>query len=460
MTNRTQIQSIVTATILGLVASLTIASLGLAQSTSPSIQQQLQKRLPQIIDYLNERNLKNVGVLKFRIKKPGEKTSSSVGPINSLLADRLEVGLILANPFDKDKQLNIIREASAQAQKIDAANHVTAEGRAALFGPKFDLSWGEEPVTADAFLTGVVQVHEDNQNVTVGVLCFDKSGGKLQRACDLFDARLDASSLTEMGESFTLRGAFDGGSAKLTFEADQQQKQQQVLQQAAQVKTKQISFPLVDASVPVRLEVTYDGQPVSIEMRDSRAFVREPQMGQKVEFAIVRTPVAQGHLGVVLKVNGENTLYRETKRDIDCNKWILSPQHTRTVIKGYQVRGTDETEQFSVLSQSESAKRAMNYGRQVGQIQLTVFKEQTGPKRQPTLIDEDEEDLLAMLRGVQPAEIPKNLGALKHQIRLAGKTNQTRGLIVQGQKKSNKIKTVKFTADPTPVMSATIAYYK
>ena len=34
------------------------------------------------------------------------------------------------------------------------------------------------------------------------------------------------------------------------------------------------------------------------------------------------------------------------------------------------------------------------------------------------------------------------------------------GLIVQGEKAASKIQVVKFTTDPTPVMSLTITYYK
>ena len=74
------------------------------------IGEQLQNHAPKIVEFLNAQNIKTVGVLKFRVKKPGKKTSDRVGPLNSLLADRLEVGLILANPFDEAKQLNIIKD--------------------------------------------------------------------------------------------------------------------------------------------------------------------------------------------------------------------------------------------------------------------------------------------------------------------------------------------------------------
>lgn len=426
-----------------------------------SIHRQLQKHVPQIVSFLKSKGVKTVGVLKFRVQKPGQKLTDSAGPANSLLADRLEVGLILANPFSESEQLQIIKDCSAQVASVKGANHLSASGRQVMFGQKYRIAWGNKSASADAFLTGLVRIHEDNQNVTVGVLCFDKSGGKLERACDVFEATLDASTLGEMGESFVLRGAFDGGSSELTFKDRQQRRQTQVLEQARKVKSATDTFPLSDSAAPMKLEVLYDGQPVAIETRKGQAFVPEPVTGQRVEFALIRSDKAKGRLGVLLKVNGENTLYRETNRDLDCSKWILSPEHRKTLVRGYQSADGKTAEKFTVLSRAESAARAMDYGRNVGQIQLTVFQELTGPKPTPSLIDEDEEDLVAMLRGIQPRDTPKNLGALKRQIRSAGKDSlQTRGLIVQGEKTENAISIVKFEPDPTPVMSVTITYYK
>ena len=117
---------------------------------------------------------------------------------------------------------------------------------------------------------------------------------------------------------------------------------------------------------------------------------------------------------------------------------------------------------FTVLSEEASKARAVDYGRHVGQIQVTVFKEleQSPDDLPPGLPSEDEEDLIAMLRGVQPTKKPSNLSALKGQIRTAGKEVQTRGgLIVAGDKTENKIRTLQFEPDPTPIMSATITYY-
>ena len=60
-----------------------------------------------------------------------------------------------------------------------------------------------------------------------------------------------------------------------------------------------------------------------------------------------------------------------------------------------------------------------------------------------------------------PDTKPDNFDALTAQ--LLNDANSDRGsggLIVQGEKAASKIQVVKFTTDPTPVMSLTITYYK
>ena len=422
-----------------------------------SVHRKLQKHVPQIIDYLNKQGHKTVGVLKFRVKKHGQQTSDSVGPLNSLIADRLEVGLILRNSFDESRQLQIIKNASAQVADSELVSHLSAAGRAQFFEMTYDMAWGSKRRAPDAFLTGVVQIHEDNSRCTIGILCFDRSGSELKRCGDVFEADLDASSMGELGESFVLRGAFDSGKTQLTGTrvADTE-----IVKQAHAVKAQLAKFPLTDITAPVQLEVRYDGRLMPIEIRSGRAFLPEPKQGQKVELAIVRGKSATGTLGIVVRVNGENTLGRETCSDLQCRKWLLTEEHKRTVIKGYQVDNS-ETESFTVLSQPESRKRAINYGRYAGQIQMTVYRQMTSRPNAPppTFPDEDEEDLIAMLRGIQPKQTPANLSALKGQIRTARRDITTRGLIVAGDRTSNTIRTLKFSPEVTPVMSATITYY-
>lgn len=470
-----------------------------SNSDAQSIQQQLQKQLPSIVEYCNQNNIKTVGVLKFRTKKMGEKASDSAGPINSLIADRLECGLILANPFEESKQLNVVKNASQQLTAIKGANHLTAEGRQICFGKEFEIAWGEKRMKPDAFLTGVVQLHADGENVTIGILCFKNDGAPMEKACEVFQAEIDANTAAEMGESFVMRAGVDAalikgltknlldemrrkpgsnqqsnqaqnnqtppGKNQLSKEQVAKVKSRAAVRKSTQVKTQRVPFPLYDPSAPVRLIAFYDGKQMPIEVREGRAFLPEPKTNQQVEFLLVRGEAVTKRIAVVLKVNGENTLFRQTARDFDCSKWLLSDQTKQIRVRGYQLPQNNEMEQFKVLTREESAKRAMDYGRQVGQIHMAVFQEADNvdakiEQEDPDLIDETDEDMLAMMRGAQPSKKPANLGALKQQMRNPNANElATRGLIVQGEKKKSLIKRYKVSLDPTPVMAVTITYY-
>ena len=173
------------------------------------------KNAPKIIRYLKDHGYKNVGVLKFRVKKGDEPVSDHVGTLNLNLAARLEIALVLAN--DIKAPLGIIHDASAVAAKIPGANHLNEPGRQRLV-PGRATRWpgAIEQVEPDAFLTGVAQVSPDLKTVTVSILAFGRDGGKLEKVAD-FTATTDPPTLTEAGESFVLtRGPFDGGQVKMT----------------------------------------------------------------------------------------------------------------------------------------------------------------------------------------------------------------------------------------------------
>lgn len=442
---------------------------------SATIDRGFQERSKEILDQLKSKGYKNIGILKFRVKKGDDPISDSVGTLNMFLADRLEMALILANPNDADKQIGIIKKASQVAVKISGASHVTAAGREKLFQGEYKLAWGDQSVKPDAFLTGVAQISSDMKTITVGILVFDQTGGALTKIISPFDARTTPAMLGEGGESYTLRGAFDSAKLELV--------QATVAAAAAKVKTAEAVHPLADPASPVLLEVIYDGKPAPIEFREGKAFVKEPQEGQKVTLLLKRTSHAKGRLGVVVKVNGESTLERQRLRDVECRKWILEPDSPPISLVGYQV-DANVAEEFRVLSQAESSAAEVNYGADVGMISISVFREvggvplpeSPGSKKDDStktvkagdssstppsdLPPDTAEDLAALSRGVYPKGKTKNLAALKFQLREGGRdTGDTRGLIAQGRRTENATRIVQFVADPTPIIVAAINYY-
>ncbi len=432
---------VTTARLVPVLAAVLIAGPARAED----LERQLLQQAPRVLQYLKEKGCRNVGVLKFRVQKGKAAATDNAGTLNLSLARRLEVALVLAN--DVRAQVGILRDASSVAARLPGANHLTVEGRRALFSGKYPLAWGDQQVEPDAFVTGLVQVDDALRTLKVGLMAFDKEGARLEKVTQ-FTAGMDAVALAETGESYLLRGGLDGGQVEVV--------QNQVVETAARVKDRQEKFPLGDPTAPIALEICYDGEPVPVEIHGGRALVREPHQGQKVTFTLSHRKTSRDTFGMVLKVNGENTLYRQREKDLYCRKWILDPTDPPTVLQGFQT-SEKEAEQFRVLSRAESKAKEMNYGADVGTITLTVFRARgKKPKDEPPVdLSDAAEDQLAMSRGLLPSRAP-NLSALKRKLRDDG----SRGLIEAGGKTAFEVQTVKFEPDPVPVMTATITYYK
>ena len=208
--------------------------------------------------------------------------------------------------------------------------------------------------------------------------------------------------------------------------------------------------PAEDPDAPVRLTVLYNGKPVKVEVRDGKAFVPEPAPGQTVEFRLDKDATPR-RVGVVLKVNGENTLDKQRLPDARCRMWVLDKGESITV-DGYQL-GTDRVEKFRVLSVPESKAREVNYGANVGTITVTVFVEGKPPA--PDLA-EDAAEKTAVAAAKLPAEPSPSFDSLKAKLL----EDANRGLIAEGAQVPGQVQVVKFTPAATPVMTLTVVYYK
>ena len=437
-----------------LVVGLGLATaVGTPTARGDTLDAALLKEAPAVLRYLKDHGYQNVGVLKFRIKKGAGPASDRVGPLNLNLASHLQIALVLAN--DNRAPLGIIRDADAVAATLPGANHLTRSGRQVLFRGRYPLAWGDEPVEPDAFLTGVAVVSPDLKQMTVAILAFGKDGEGLEKVTQ-FTASTDAPTLAAAGESFLIRGFADEGRVETVRE--------KAIEEAVKVKATPEANPLRDAAAPVALEIRYDDQPVPLEIRDGKAEIREPREGQKVSFLLRKVDRTAERYGVVLVVNGENTLFKERIAPFHARKWILSSDHPSTPILGYQT-GEHTAESFRVLSQEESKSDAVHYGPEAGLITMVVFREKAKPKptegpSAPPPLDDKAEDQVAMSRGVLPRGQPQTLAALKFQLR-EGVDLRGRGMIKEGEKRDDvAIKQVEFQPDPTPVMSATVTYYK
>jgi hypothetical protein len=433
-------------------------------TASDALEKGLLEHAPAVLKTLKEKGYANVGVLKFRVKNGDAPATDRAGSLNLRLADKLELALILKN--DIRAPIGVVRRASAVAGTIPGASHLTSDGRQLLFRDGYPLAWGDTKVAPDAFLTGVAAISPDMTTMTVAIVCFDKSSEALSKIVS-FDIQPDVEDLLEVGESFAVRGVF--AAAQITNVAPAARKDQatvEAVQTSLKIRqetansaapTNSSLHPLSpgNAEAPVALEVRYDGRPMPLEFRGGAAFLQEPAENQKVTFLVRRKGDVKSRLGVVLKVNGENTLYRQKLEDPQCTPWVMAPAMKEFEVKGFQT-DTNVAQEFRVLSAAQSKAREMDYGEHVGTISVTVFHELTvTPKPSADLLEEDGEDFAVLSQGKFPATTPKNLGSLRAQL----SQSSNRGLIVEGANIGSKIDTVQFKLDPVPVMSGVIRYY-
>jgi hypothetical protein len=466
--------------ILGLTAGVLLAGAATARAEGvPSLDEALLKNAPPVLDYLHGKNekkqaFKNAGVLKFLVRRGDGPLADNVGPLNRSLADRLEVALILAN---EDNKLGILRRAGDSVAAAGMrANHRTPEGRANFFDiPKeaFTRAWGKLTEEPDCFLTGEARLAADLRTILVKVQAFGKDDPKDLVTVCTFEAATDERTLAEAGLRYLSprpRGLPIPVIKKLT--EDKEKNASTILPVAD--TNKETAFKLVQQlqeekrDDPIELTILYNGKPVA---RDA-AGVPTPDEGVKVQFRLTnRTKDAT--FGVVLLVNGENTIFREEQGPpLEMYKWVVEPGKSIT-IDGYQ-SNLQKCDAFKVLPPRESEERAVHYGKDAGLIGLWVFqgvgKEEANYARYET--PKPPEDVRLVSKGTPKPNAndppPKDLLTLKDRLRKQLRTDdadeakgpRAKGLIVSGEQEKSPVETTPFKAYPVPVKFDTIRYYQ
>lgn len=411
-----------------------------------SLEQALQQAARQIIQELRQRGCRKVGVLKFRICT-GREVSDSRGTLNSYLADRLETALVLANPLVEANQIRLVQQASAVASGIDGASHLSAPGRAQLFDAVYKPAWGRGAIRADAFVTGVAQVAPNFRTLRLSFLAVQPGDKDLEVLIKPIVAATNGAILNELGESYQLRGV---NGAQSPADAVREVR-----------GDPEANFPLKKEPA-VTLRVFYDGQPVDFGFVDGEASIPEPGDDQNVSMQIERLDRGEGVYGAVLKVNGESVVLRQTEPDRDCLKYILKPDSAAISIPGYQLEN-DRAQRFCVAGRAESKALEVYYGRDVGTISLTVFREAAGPAPglPPGLAADLPPDLAAIAKAGVPIEEAETLPGLQKQLREEAAGIRTRGVLKPGELVRNKVDWQKKRHwEPEPFLSAVIRYYR
>jgi len=409
-----------------------------------------------VLDTLKQKKFTNVGVLKFLVRHGDGPARDDVGDLNLTLANKLEVALILANT---DENFGVIDRASDAVVRANllTANHKTENGRKAFFGRKYELAWSRDKVEPSGFITGVATFSPDLGKFTVQFQWFDKSG-KLN---DLPEVSVATTPelLAQCGFSYVLSAARQ--KAILEGEAITAETQRsEALQQAIGPNSERGEEPIaVLLTSPIKLGVLYNGKVVKVAGNT----VPEPKENDRVEFTL--TNPGPGTFGVVLLVNGENTLYQERGAPLTCRKWVLPPKSTVTV-RGFQT-GPDTISPFRVLPPDEVPADAVNYGDHAGTFRMVVFHGKQVATPEPGMLirrTPDESTLLAVAstRGIRTGVAkPQTLKALQADLRGRTGAEGARGYIVKGNA-TEKFETnsVEFVASPElPVLDVSLRYF-
>jgi hypothetical protein len=460
---------------------LLAASLGGLLILSPThagpIDDALLRRAPQLFRDLKAKGYKNVGILKFRVEKGGKAATFHAGPLNNNMTLRLEEALIRAN--DETNPIGITHNASDTAAETDGQlSYLTAEGRQKLLTLSYPLAWGSEKVKVDAFLTGVVQISPDFKTTVVRIQVFDTEHPELRELMQ-FDVQTDRNVLSDAGESFALkepkittRGELSG-LAK-AFDSDKptsdkpstppvEEKKPPQGGGAAAPETKSDPSDFKKATMStvakVQLEIYYDDQlvqPMFDPNNPGEMMIPAPGTNQKVHFLLRNTTGEK--VGVVLRVNGVNTLYKE-QDDRDAKqyaKWILQPNKAYTIAGFYPDPQT--VEKFQIRPPDTTKREEMGNVATQGLIQLDYFQEGTAEEAEPPSAKRS-----VSLRKLSHPDLakdkPATLAELRARMRKMAAPVQTRNLIVAGEKQSIDLKEVSFD-HAIHAGSLTIRYYQ
>jgi serine/threonine protein kinase len=415
----------------------------------PSLDLALMKHASQILKDLWQKtnhpdNRLHLGVLKFLVQTKNNPPSDNAGPLNLWLPSRLEAALVLSLPPNEEK-VRILQNASAAVVNHSnrRANHLTEAGRRAFFGANllYPCCWGTKDVPADAFLIGLVQIDPQTERATVQVQAFD-STGRIQEICD-FEAAAGPRTLTEAGISFVVPPTLSNQETKTLQDSAH-------LSAADLERTPAVALatrPLLDGA-PIEFDILYNGKRVE---PDEKGLVAEPGEEDKVSFRLKHRGRDKITYGVVLRVNGRNTIFPGAREPDDFRsfKYIVGPG-ADVLIEGFQ-EDDDTRRSFGVRAIAQNERDALNYGPPVGLFTVVIFRaraegEPADSRALPTAAER------CVARGLMSLPIkPNSLAALQAELSEAEAPYKaaSRGLIVKGEEKQS-LKVIEFSPKEAP----------
>jgi hypothetical protein len=429
-----------------------------------------QEKGPEIVKYLDKMNLVNVGVLKFRVQRVGEDMSDNVGELNRNMADHLEVALVQAAKLPMEGQterFRLIKKASEKIakQKKKEYTHLTPEGRKLFFKiTNYELAWGKDTVEADAFITGEV-IFDKERTVRIQFKIFGRDG-EMKNLLEEITMTPTFRMLTNAGYSVALAedmlkkkdvgNLLVGGT--FTIPTVQANKNPDLVIH----KTPDLTLADDPFKSPVRVEIRYNG----VTQKIKNGSIPEPAKDDVITI-LLENPT-EHTFAVLVRVNGLNSIYPETPC-LDprlCHKWILE-KGKKLLIKGFQSDLSSYNE-FKVLSPQESLKNEVNYGNDVGLIQIVTYKGEIDTVDPEIKLAENRNnndiEKYAITRGTLTfgkGAAPKTLEELQGHLKNTGKlfSGAPRGLISKSAETQPNEVVKKYFRNEGEVQNASIRYY-
>lgn len=402
---------------------------------------ELLRQMPKAWRYFQAYNHKNIGVLNFRVRRPGgAKPAFSDTLLSTQMAERIENALILTMDTSQSG-FNVIDNASETAsEKLRNATYATSSGREALFDIAYNLPLrNQRAVKADVFLTGRIDLSDDWKTTRVTLEIFTRENPAEFRRVHSFVVNTDRPMLTDFGQNYSVSlhgsklirgtsnsieeddiidtvrdGSFDFDTLvdeddlwdedqlidqddenedQLTKQQDERVSDDESASTSDVATKKEINEQTTLASItqstrrqtpssvldyPVKFRVLYDDQLQEINTREDGYYMADPEKGQRVSFQVEN--MTDEKLGMVLTVNGVSTLYEEQGPVTDLTKWVLLPnQNQAYVIKGFYQNDNQTYIPIVGKGDEETDELWEDLGgdKYAGKITVTIFRAST-----------------------------------------------------------------------------------
>ena len=314
-----------------------------ARAPADEISECLLRQAGDLLEYLHNKKLENVGVLKFEVKDGPSAPSLHAGLLNTKIAEELENALVVSLG-DDFATMNVLHDATAVAFRRDSkANYDTVADRRKLFDGDYPLAWGESKVKASAFLTGRVSLGVDKdgkadpRKAVVEVKAFDRSGAYLKTWDD--EVRIDRVLLADSGKGFKLSKKPLGGKGIVVAPAEE-------------ADVRALAGGANTDGYPVELKILYGGVEQKMHEDDGPGKLncfQVPPPGLEDTVSFVITNKGDKKIGVVLCVNGLSTLYEEPEGNpADMHKWVIEKGKS-IEIEGFEGEDRKSVRPFKVV---------------------------------------------------------------------------------------------------------------